>query len=189
MNLIVAVSADWGIGWKNELLFRIPADLKRFKEITMGKTVVMGHSTFRSLPHMKPLSGRKNIVLSRGRVLSIPGALVVNSKEQVETGDDVFIIGGGEVYGLFLDDCTKAYVTKVDSYPKADRFFPNLDEKDGWHLEELSEKFCDNGLTYRYCVYIKTTRLFSTSRREPGCLQQSLQAAPLFSTGAREARP
>ena len=167
MNLIVAVSADWGIGFKNELLFSIPADLKRFRQITMGKTVVMGHNTFRSLPGMKPLPGRKNVVLSRNPELQIPGVFVVNSKEEVEMSDEVFIIGGGEVYELFLDDCTKAYVTKVKKNPKADCFFPNLDEKNGWFLEDESGKLYEDGLSFVYCVYRK---LFSQSlsNSQPG---------------------
>ena len=166
--MIVAVSADWGIGYKNELLFNIPADLRRFKQITMGKTVVMGHSTFKSLPGMKPLPGRKNVVLSRNPELFIPGVFVANSKEEVEMSDDVFIIGGEEVYRLFLDDCTKAYVTKVNKNPKADCFFPNLDEKKRWLLEDESEKMYENGLSYLYCVYRNLfTQSLSTSPQGP----------------------
>ena len=158
MNISVAVSGNWGIGRGNDLLFRIPDDLKRFKKLTMGKTIVMGHNTFKSLPNQKPLPGRKNIVMSRNSSLNIPGAYVANSKEHVMemiSTDEVFIIGGEQIYKLFLDDCTRLYLTKVQASPNADRFFPNVDDKAEWHLERKSGILNANGYEFLYCEYAK----------------------------------
>jgi len=159
MNLIVAVAKDWGIGCENKLLFRIPEDQKYFRATTIGKIVVMGHSTFKSLPGGKPLKGRTNIVLSRDTTLSIPGVMVCNSSGQLfeqlkaYNSDDVFIIGGAKVYSEFLNHCKKAYITKIDAILPADTFFPNVDEMPNWKLAEESELKEHNGLTFRFCIY------------------------------------
>ena len=158
MNIIVATASNWGIGRGNELLFRISPDLKRFKEMTMGKTVVMGHNTFKSLPNQKPLPGRKNIVMSRRPWLEIPGAYVANSKEQVMkmvVDEEVFIIGGSEIYKLFLDDCKRIYLTRVLAASVADRFFPNLDKKPEWHLEHKSLIHSADGYEFLYCEFVR----------------------------------
>ena len=160
MNIIVATSNNWGIGYKNELLFRISADLKRFKEMTMGKTLVMGHNTFKSLPNQKPLPGRKNIVVSRNQSLKIPGAYVANSKEQVMEMvkcEEVFIIGGEQIYNLFLDDCTQIYLTRVMANPVADCFFPDLDKKPEWRFEHRSRMHYADGFEFSYCEYVRKT--------------------------------
>ena len=159
MNLIVAVAKDWGIGCENQLLFRIPEDQKYFRAATIGKVVVMGHSTFKSLPGGKPLKDRTNIVLSRDAVLSIPDVIVCNSTEQLleqlkaYNPDDVFIIGGAKVYSEFLNLCNKAYITKIDAVLPADTFFPKLDEMVNWKLTEESEIKEHNGLTFKFCIY------------------------------------
>ena len=161
MNVSVAVSSNWGIGHKNDLLFRISPDLKRFKKLTMGKAVVMGHNTFKSLPNQKPLPDRKNIVMSRKPNLRIPGVLVANSKEQVMemvSAKDIFIIGGEQIYKLFLNDCTRIYLTKVYDNPPADVFFPNLDTKPEWSLAYKSELLYDNGYEFMYCEYINNKK-------------------------------
>ena len=158
MNISVAASSNWGIGYQNKLLFRISPDLKRFKEMTMGKTLVMGHSTFKSLPNQQPLPGRKNVVLSRDPTLVIPGAFVANSKEQVMdlvSGEEVFIIGGEQIYKLFLDDCARIYLTRVWAAPVADCFFPNLDKKPEWQLEHRSCMHYADGYEFLYCVLEK----------------------------------
>ena len=176
MNIIAAVSKSWGIGYKNDLLFRIPSDLARFKKLTMGKTIIMGHNTFKSLPGQKPLPGRENIVLSRTTLVpnvltkgSVQGTLAVireNSnysnippEGQLPTAGapttGVFVIGGGMIYREFLPYCTRAYITKVDTDPPADVFLPNFDLMDDWEMTEESEKFEYNGLHYNYCTYVK----------------------------------
>ena len=159
MNIIVAAGANWGIGLGNELLFRILPDLKRFKELTWGKTIVMGHNTYKSLPNQKPLPGRKNIVMSRKPHLNIPGATVANSKEQVMemlVGEEVFIIGGSQIYELFLDDCMRIYLTRVLASPEADCFFPNLDEKPEWRAIHESKVHGANGYEFMYRILVRT---------------------------------
>jgi len=161
MNLIVAVSKNWGIGCENRLLFCIREDLQRFKQITTGKTVVMGHNTFRSLPGGKPLPNRENIVLSRDKNLQIDGVIVCNSTDallQLLEGrpcEDIFIIGGENVYTQFLPLCKCAIITKVNVAPPADAFMPNLDEHPDWQLsEESAPQFCGE-ISYTYCEYIR----------------------------------
>ncbi|MCL1845950.1 MAG: dihydrofolate reductase, partial [Defluviitaleaceae bacterium] len=133
MNLSVAISSNRGIGCKNELLFRISEDLRHFRALTEGKIVVMGHNTLKSLPNGKPLPRRTNIVLSRQIGLKIPGAIVCNSLEALDkilhnySPENIFIIGGEEIYSQLLNRCNVAYITKVDACPPADAFFPNID--------------------------------------------------------------
>ena len=132
MNMIVCVSRNWGIGKNNQLLFHIPDDLKQFKALTTGKVVIMGHNTLKSLPGGKPLPNRTNIVLSRNPHLVVEGATVCNSVQDVlieVSGlphSDVFIIGGETIYKIFLPYCRRALITRVDTAPDADAFFPDL---------------------------------------------------------------
>jgi len=162
MNLIVAVSANWGIGYENKLLYRIRGDQQFFKDMTEGKVVVMGHSTFRSLPGGKPLANRTNIVLSRNPELRIPDVTIcasipqLNEILQAYATEGVFIIGGESIYSQFLDSCSHAYITKIESIPKADTFFPNLDALPNWQcIEESETKTSKTGLLYRFCTYIR----------------------------------
>ena len=159
MNLSVAVSSDWGIGYNNELLFRIREDLQRFRELTINKVIVMGHNTFKSLPGGKPLPNRVNIVLSREIGLEIPGAIVCNSLDALEihlqdyNRQDVFIIGGEKIYQQLLNRCEKAYITKVEGNPPADAYMPNIDKLAAWQLVEESAQKKHGEITYKYCVY------------------------------------
>ncbi|MCL2388564.1 MAG: dihydrofolate reductase [Defluviitaleaceae bacterium] len=162
MNLSVAVSANWGIGYKNELLFRIHEDLQRFKELTTGKVVVMGHNTFKSLPaNRRPLPNRVNIVLSRNASLKIPDVLTCDSIPALEIAlqnynpADIFVIGGEKIYTQLLNHCKRAYITKVESAPPADAFMPNLDTLPNWQLEWESPTMESDGFAYKYCIYTK----------------------------------
>ncbi len=105
ISIIVAVSDDLGIGKDNELLWRIPEDLKRFKRLTMGKTLIMGKKTWESLP-VKPLPGRKNIVLTDIKGESIDFAVTAYSIEDAMArcgaDEEVFVIGGGSIYRQFM---------------------------------------------------------------------------------------
>ena len=159
MKAIVCVDKNWGIGKGNELLYHIPADMKYFKEKTIGNVVVMGLATFRSLPGQKPLADRVNIVISAEKDWSAPGVTVCGSLDELfellERYDTntVFVIGGASVYEQLLPDCDTAYVTKVDAQPQADRFFPDLDSMDDWRLAEQGEEQSDGGYNFRFCVY------------------------------------
>lgn len=160
MNMIVCVSRNWGIGKDNQLLFHIPNDLKQFRALTIGKTIVMGHNTLKSLPGGKPLPERTNIVLSRDPSLVVEGATVCHDMQDVlielstVSPDDVFIIGGASVYRMFLPYCRRALITRVDAVPEADSFFPDLQEHPQWKIRQESDFMEHNGLSYQYVEYI-----------------------------------
>ena len=158
MNAIVAVSRNWAIGKDGELLFRLPADLKHFREMTEGGTVIMGRRTLETLPHKAPLSNRENIILTNRNDVEVEGAQVVHSLEEalsaVQGRDRVFVIGGGSIYAKFLPYCQRAIVTVVDAEAEADTYFPNLDRHPDWELISTSEPVSDNGYTFCYREYI-----------------------------------
>lgn len=160
MNMIVCVSRSWGIGKDNQLLFHIPDDLKQFRALTLGKVVVMGHNTLKSLPGGKPLPERTNIVLSRDPRLRVEGALVCNSIQDVlielsaYPPKDIFVIGGEAVYRSLLPYCRRALITRVDAAPEADAFFPDLLEHPQWKIRRESDFMEYEGLSYQYVEYV-----------------------------------
>ena len=145
MTAIVCVSKSWGIGRDGALLFLISDDHKRFRSLTVGKTVILGHKTLDTFPGGKPLKDRRNIVLSH-RDLDVPGAEIAHSFDAAAAlgGDDAIVIR-----------CDRVYVTKVDADPDADSFFPNLDDNPDWRIESESETFEENGLKFRYVDYVR----------------------------------
>lgn len=157
MKLIVAVSENWGIGKDNDLLFNIPKDMKFFRETTMGKIVVLGRKNLETFPGKKPLPKRTNVVITRNPDYKCEGAVVVNSIEDVlELGyndDEIFVIGGEEIYRQMLKYCDTCYVTKVKEFADADRFMVNLDESSEWTLAEMSEEIEDNAHVIQFCRY------------------------------------
>ncbi len=160
ITAIAAVSENWGIGYKGELLFHIPEDMKLFRTVTSGHTVVMGRKTLLSFPNGQPLKNRSNVVLSRSADFKPEGVTVFGSVEEVlkyiENADgEIFIIGGGEVYREFLTYCQKALITKVQARPEADTFFPDLDKDSEWVMTERSEEKEHNGIRFRFCTYIR----------------------------------
>ena len=156
MQAIVAVSENWGIGKDNDLLFRISADLKRFKALTSGRTVVMGRKTLESLPGGKGLPKRRNIVLTSQPDFTAENAEAVHNPAQLifAAGADAFVIGGATVYRQLLSLCDRVYVTKVFASPEADAFFPNLDESPDWEVACQSEVMEENGLRFQYVDYV-----------------------------------
>ncbi|NSW93162.1 MAG: dihydrofolate reductase [Bacteroidales bacterium] len=155
--IIAAVSEDLGIGKDNELLWRIPEDLKRFKQLTSGNTVIMGRKTWMSLP-VKPLPGRRNIVLTdvpnecfecSETAVSVEDALSKCSKDE-----NVFVIGGGSVYSQFMPLADRLYITHVHQKAPADVFFPKIDLRK-WKIIEKSEStISDPGrIPYTYVIY------------------------------------
>lgn len=125
MYAIVAVDEKWGIGRDNALLFNLPADLKRFKELTSGHTVLMGRKTLESLPGGRGLPNRRNIVLTGQRGFTAERAEIVHSPaEALLTADeDSWVIGGESVYRMFLPLCDRVYVTRIAADGSADAFF------------------------------------------------------------------
>lgn len=157
MKAIVCVDKNWGIGKKNDLLFKLKEDMRFFRQTTTGKTVVMGSNTLKSFPDGKPLPKRTNIVLFPGGEKR-EDCIVCDSLEEIfatledYNSDDVFIIGGAMFYHTMLPYCDTVLVTKVEADGNAEVFFDNLD-KSGWTLESVSEPVEDNGYIIRFCEY------------------------------------
>ena len=162
MNLIVNVDKNWAIGLGSKLLVRIPQDMKYFRSMTTGHVVVMGRKTLESFPESKPLPNRVNIVLTRDQGYQAPGALVVHSMEELKEelekypGEEIYVIGGGQIYREFLPLCDKAYVTKVDRAFDADVYFPDLDQDPQWKMTKVSEEQTYFDLEYVFAVYERT---------------------------------
>ncbi len=159
ISIIVAIAENNGIGKNNQLLWHISEDLKRFKKITFGRTVVMGKNTYLSLPY-KPLSNRKNIVITDVPGEIFEGCVTVNSiSEAIEKMDDHaenFIMGGASIYNQFFQTAQKLYITKVHVAPEADTFFPEI-LPEQWELIENSGEQTDanNGLQYHFLTFIR----------------------------------
>lgn len=157
MKLIVAVSENWGIGKDGGLLFSIPKDMKFFRETTMGKTVILGRKNLESFPGAKPLPKRTNIILTKNKDFTAEGAIVCTSIDEVlelpYDKDDMFVIGGEEIYRQMLPYCDVCYVTKVKETADADRFMVNLDLLPEWEITHQSEEIEDNGHIITFCTY------------------------------------
>ena len=164
MNLIAAVDKNWAIGKNNELLVRIPADQKFFRETTTGKVVVMGRKTLESFPNGTPLKNRTNIVLTHDKNYDGKGAIVVNSLDQLHEelkmypSEDIFIIGGQKIYEQLVDECNIAHITKIEYEYDADAYFPNLDEKEEWVITGDSEEQTYFDLEYFFYRYEKVKK-------------------------------
>ncbi len=146
ISIIVAIAKNRAIGKGNELLWHISEDLKRFKAITMGKPIIMGRKTYESIG--KPLPGRRNIVISRNEDLKIDGVECYTSIDTAIAScqeDEVFVIGGGQIYNQTIDKAKKLYLTVVDKEYDADTFFPLIDpmmwEEDSYEHYEKGAKF------------------------------------------------
>ena len=162
MNLIAAVDKNWAIGCKNKLLVSIPADMKFFRETTVGKVVVMGRKTLESFPNGMPLKKRTNIVLTHDKTYKVPDAILVHSMEELHEelkkypSEDIYVIGGETIYKQLLDECDVAHITKIDYEFEADAYFPNLDELPDWKITQDSEEQTYFDLEYYFYKYEKT---------------------------------
>ena len=156
MQAIVCVSKNWGIGRDGSLLFHLSGDLKRFRELTLGKTIVYGIRTLATFPNQQPLPDRNNVVLTH-RLTPIPGALLAHTGAEAVAlaGDDAFVVGGASVYTQMLPYCKRVLVTKVDAEVKADSYFINLDAHPDWRVEREGETMEENGLRFRYVDYAR----------------------------------
>jgi len=159
MNLIAAVDQNWAIGNKNQLLVKIPADQKFFRETTTGKVVVMGRKTLESFPNGLPLKNRTNIVLTRDKNYEVKDAIVLHSLEELREelkkypSEDIYVIGGETIYRQLLDECDVAHITKVEFAYDADAYFPNLDELPEWKITADSEEQTYFDLEYYFYKY------------------------------------
>jgi dihydrofolate reductase len=158
VGLIWAQSPSGVIGRAGGIPWQLPEDQARFKELTLGHTVVMGRLTWESLPvKVRPLPGRRNVVVTRQADYMAEGATVVGSLDQALTGDETWVIGGEEIYALALPAATRCEVTEVDidlRREDGDAVAPVLDESwVGTAGEWLSSS---SGLRYRFHTYVRT---------------------------------
>lgn len=138
VSLIVAMSRNRVIGKNNQLPWRLPEDLKRFKELTMGHPIIMGRKTYESIG--KPLPGRTNIVLTKDTAYQVGGIQVARSLEEALNfggkDEEKFVIGGSEVFKKAYPLCDKIYLTLIDRDFDGDTFFPELDLETDFNLVE-----------------------------------------------------
>lgn len=146
MKAIVAVDSNWAIGCHGELLVSLPEDQKdTFRRLTLGNTIIYGRKTLCTFPGEKLLPGRTNIILSRNPAFEKEGAIILHSNEEVlaycraHEDDEIFLIGGEQVYNSLLPNCSDAIVSRIAYSFSADAFFPNLDTKPGWKEVSRSE--------------------------------------------------
>lgn len=164
MTIIVAVDENWAIGNRGGLLLRVPADMKRFREMTTGKVVVLGRKTLQTFPQGAPLKDRVNYILSTNPDYGVKGARVVHDipalLEALEQYDakDVFVIGGGTVYEALLPYCDVCEVTRFERAFAADTWFPDLDASPEWRLEEESEEQVYFDTPYTFRRYVRQTK-------------------------------
>lgn len=153
MNISIIVAADENgvIGRDNHLPWRLAADMRHFREVTMGKPVLMGRKTYESIG--KPLPGRHNIVITRKSGLVIDGCTVVNSLDDaidaVGDVDEVMIIGGAEIYRESLGLANRIYLTRVHTAVEGDTCFPEIDY-DEWYETSIEEHAADERNEYPY---------------------------------------
>jgi len=150
LSIIAAIaSKNRALGKDNELIYKIPEDLKRFKKLTEGHAIIMGRKTFESIGY--PLPNRLNIIITRDKNFSEKGITVVHSLEealqQIQGEDEVFVIGGGQIYKEAMPLADKLYLTIVEGNPSADTFFPDYSDFKKVVFEESHES---NRLKYRF---------------------------------------
>jgi dihydrofolate reductase len=165
ISIISAIGKNNEIGRKNDLLWNMPADMKHFRETTSGHTVIMGQRTFESLGTDKdgnpgkPLPNRRNIIITLNETFKREGVEVVHSLDELlnlikEINEEVFVIGGGQIYKLMIEHADKLYITHVDaSFPDADTFFPKIDSSWKETLREEHPKDEKNAYPYAFSIY------------------------------------
>lgn len=159
MRLIVAADKNFGIGIKGQLLARLPKDLEFFKQMTLGKTIILGRKTLESFKNGQPLPKRHHIVLSKTKtydherittVSSIEALLeVIKDKKQ----EDIMVIGGGMIYKALLPYCDKAYITRLEGDYEVDVKMPNLEELDAWECVFEEPTLEEHGIKYKHTIW------------------------------------
>ena len=160
LSLIAAVARNGVIGRDNQLLWHLPGDMRHFRETTRGKPVIMGRKTWESLPEkFRPLPGRLNVVVSRTPDYAAPGAVLAGSLEdalgKAGEDDEVFVIGGAELYCQALPLAERLYLTEISADFDGDTRFPEI-PPDEWREISCSKPVEENGLTYAFAVYQRT---------------------------------
>lgn len=159
LSAIVATDNNFLIGKNNTMPWYLPADLKHFKQITTGYCIIMGRKTFESLPK-GALPNRRNIILSRNTFLKFPNAEIFSSVDEllqaVAKEQEVFIIGGAEIYSLLIPLVSKIYITRIKHSFEGDTYFPHLDF-DKWEMIDEQKHLADqkNKWDYNFETYVK----------------------------------
>ena len=157
ISIIAALDKNNAIGYKNKLLCYLPADLKHFKQLTSGHTIVMGRKTFESLPN-GALPNRKNIILTKNKNFHCSGCEIIHSPDEIfkmeHENNEVFIIGGAQIYKLFIKKADKLYLTQIHHEFKADTYFPEFDINK-WKIIEKTDFEPDekNKFNYSFITY------------------------------------
>ena len=163
MNAIAAVSLNWGLGKNNDLLFHISDDMKRFRALTSGGTVIMGRKTLDSMSGGKALPKRRNIVITRDPNFARENVEVAHSVDQalaMTAGDDpekVWVIGGGEIYKAMLPHCKMCYVTHIYDEKDCDTFFPDLSSLENWEIQHADNLMSDGAVNFQFVDYVNST--------------------------------
>jgi dihydrofolate reductase len=153
--IVVARSANGVIGRDGGLPWHLPTDLRRFKELTSGGTVLMGRKTYESLPdRFRPLPGRRNVVVSRRGCDGAPEVHAGLDAALEACGGDCFVIGGGQVYAQALPVADRVYATEVHAEVAGDVVFPPLPEEE-WRCVERSETIEENGHAFSFRTYAR----------------------------------
>ena len=158
-SLVVCVDSNWGIAKNGQLLEWIPEDLKNFQKITKDSVVVMGKTTFQSLPN-GPLKNRINVVLTRDKKFKSKDVVICNSVEECikkvkKYNKNIFIIGGSQIYQQFLPHCDKAHVTKIFNDYNADTFMVNLDNEKNWMIDSWGSVKNYKNIQYQHYEYVR----------------------------------
>ncbi len=159
LTLIAAAAENNALGKDNDLVWHLPDDFKRFKQITSGHYIIMGRKTFESFP--KPLPNRTHVIITRQKDYKADGCIVVNSLDEAiaacPQGEEVFVIGGGEIYKQSIGRADKIELTRVHTTVEADAFFPSIDNsKFKLVNEEYHPKDEKHEFDYTYKTYLKT---------------------------------
>jgi len=155
VSFIVAMDLQRGIGFENDLPWRLPADMAYFMKTTSGHTVVMGRRTFQSMGN-KPLPNRNNVIITRNPDFQAEGCTVIHSVEEANhyfAGVDVFVIGGADVFQLFMPMAQRMYITLIESEFTADTFFPEFDDEE-WEIVSSRQGVKDEKNPYDYSFLI-----------------------------------
>jgi dihydrofolate reductase len=156
ISLVVAYARNGVIGRDGDLPWHLPSDMKHFRELTAGATVVMGRKTYEAIPdRFRPLPGRRNLVLSRSPGLALAGAEVFGALDDALaacSGEECFVIGGGATYAEALPRAGRVYATELDADVAGDTFFPPLDEA-AWACVSTGDAIAENDHEFRVRVY------------------------------------
>lgn len=159
LSVIAAVADNNAIGLDNGLPWHLPEDLKHFRSLTMGHHIIMGRKTYESLGRLLP--GRTTVIVTRQTDYCVTGALVAGSLEEAVSlcgnDDEMFVIGGAELYKLALPMADRLYLTEVSGEFPADTFFPEYD-KAAWHEVARERLVSESGLAFSFVVYERQPR-------------------------------